>query len=240
MSNLKSDISLPTPVGASATSSPPPGNQEMSTAPAPEMPPTSTTTPGFRPYRVTLERYHRMIATGVYTEKDPVVLWNGQLVEKMTKGQPHNNAVARLARALFRIVPDGWHVRQEQPIVLSDDSEPEPDLTVIRGAIDDYPDRPPLAHDVVLLIEAADSSLPLDSGEVLETYAKNAIPCYWLVNLPDRRIEVYSKPEGARFTVREVFGPDDTVPVILDGREVGRVAVRDVLPSSHREPLPDV
>src|SRR5262249_33469233 len=128
--------------------------------------PESAPARGFQPYRVTLERYHRMIDAGGYGPKDRVFLWKGQLVEKMTKGQPHHNASGNLATLLIRMIRDGWHVRQEQPIVLADDSEPEPDITVIRGAFDDYPNRPPTARDVVIVIEAADSSLGVDSGEV--------------------------------------------------------------------------
>jgi Uma2 family endonuclease len=171
-----------------------------------------------------------MIAAGVFSSKDPVFLWRGQLVEKMTKGPPHNIAATELHSALYELIPAGWFVQKEQPIVFSDDTEPEPDLTVVRGAIRDYADRPPAARDVVLLVEVSDSSLAVDSGEVLEKYAQEAIPCYWLVNIPHRRVEVYRRPEGGRYAERQVFGPDDQVPVVLDGREVGQVAVRHILP----------
>lgn len=195
-----------------------------------EAPPRPAPIPGFRLFHVTIDRYYRMIEKGVFKANDSVILWKGSLVEKMTKGPPHNFAVTEIHGALFRLMPAAFFVRQEQPILLDDDTVPEPDCMVVRGASRDYSSRIPSASDVVLLVEIADSSLAIDSGEVLETYARNAIPCYWIVNLPDRRIEVYSKPEGASFTVKEFFGPDDAVPVILDGREVGRVAVRDVLP----------
>jgi hypothetical protein len=201
----------------------------MTTA-ALERTPETAPARGFQPHRVTLERYHRMIDAGVYGPNDRVVLWKGQLVEKMTKRQAHNNAIANLVAELFRIVPAGWHIRPEQPIVLSDDTEPETDITVIRGAINDYPDRPPTARDVVIVIEAADSSLSVDGGEVLEAYALNKIPCYWIVSIPDRQVLVHTKPEGGRYTVKDSFGVDGVVPVILDSREVGRVAVKDHLP----------
>jgi len=198
--------------------------------------PASATTPAatFRPHRLTVDRYHRMIEAGIFTEDEPIFLWKGQLVEKMTKGQPHNIALNELNKILVRLVPDGWNARQEQPIVLRDDSEPEPDITIVRGASRDYPTRPPTPRDVVLLAEVSDSSLAIDSSESMEIYAREAIPCYWIVNLPERRIEVYRRPEGARYAERQVYGPDDEVPVVLDGREEGRGRVREVLPLGGR------
>jgi hypothetical protein len=84
------------------------------------------------------------------------------------------------------------------------------------------------------VVEVADSSLAIDSGEVLQTYAREAIPVDWIVNLPKRRIEVYTEPSGSAaapsYRGQRSYGPDDEVPVVLDGREVGRIAVRDVLP----------
>lgn len=171
-----------------------------------------------------------MIDAGVYNAKDKVFLWKGQLVEKMTKGPPHNFTMAELNTTLVRLTPTGWHVRPEQPIVLDDDSVPEPDLTIVRGANRDYSARNPRAQDVALLIEVSDSSLTIDSREVLDAYARNGIPCYWIVSIPERRILVYTKPEGGCYTATQSFSIDGIVPVILDGREVGQVSVRDILP----------
>ena len=198
------------------------------------IPEATTTAMGFRPYRLTVERYHRMIAAGVFDERDRVILWKGRLVERMTKGAPHSNTVINLIAGLFRVVPAGWHVRPEQPIMLGDDSEPEPDLTIVRGSTRDYPEAPPGASDVGLVVEVADSSLGVDAGEVLRAYAGEAIPIYWLVNLRLGRVEVYQDPTGPEETPgyrsRREYGPDDEVPVVLDGHEVGRLAVREVLP----------
>lgn len=188
----------------------------------------------FRPYRITVDRYERMIAAGVFNEKDPVFLWKGMLVEKMSKGRPHIVALTQLYLLMTRIVPVGWHVEQEQPLILSDDTEPEPDLKVVRGALKDYPDHPPSARDVPLVIEVADSSLAVDSKETLITYASESVPVYWLVNIPKARIEVYSNPTGPTtrpsYTQLQSYGFEHEVPVVLDGREVGRIAVRDILP----------
>jgi hypothetical protein len=85
-----------------------------------------------------------------------------------------------------------------------------------------------------LIIEVADTSLLVDSGEVLKVYACEAGPAYWIVDLPHHRISVHSEPTGSSdvptYRARCYYGADDEVPVVLDGRDVGRIAVRDVLP----------
>lgn len=187
-----------------------------------------------RPYRITLDRYLRMVETGVFNSKDPVYLWKGILVEKMTKYAPHNLAVTELNRFLVRMIPEGWFLRPEQPIALDDGSVPEPDFAIVRGKARDYPRVPPRAKDVCLLIEVADSSLGEHRGDKLRTYAEHKIPIYWIVNIFERQIEEYKKPSGksdkAKYREVRVFKVEENVPVVLDGREIGAIKVKDVLP----------
>lgn len=198
-------------------------------------PEASTAEACLRPYRITVALYERIVESGIL-DKEPVFLWRGQIVEKMTKGHKHNLAAAGMTELLVKIVPPDWHVRVEQPVVIPDDGAPEPDFSVVRGRARDYRDRDVTAHDVALLIEVADSSLGVDSGEVLEDYARQAIPIYWIVNIPGRTIDVYTKPTGPRasgppfYSERQSFRPDEDVPVVLDSHEVGRINVRDILP----------
>lgn len=191
------------------------------------------------PYHITAEEYLRMVDSGVFRESRRIILWKGQLHAKMTKNQPHTIALWNLTHRLGPIVPAGWFVNQEAPIRLSENSVPEPDLAVIRGVVEDYPTLPPGPGDVALLVEIADSSLRLDR-RALADFAAAGIPATWIVNLIDRRIETYTDPDpGTRtYQTARVFGPDDEVPVVIDGREVGRVAVKDVLPRAEGAPRP--
>src|SRR5262249_7652173 len=127
-----------------APANPPPGGTSMSVATEPT-PPAEKASPCDHPYRITIDLYHRLAASGIFRENAPIYLWKGRLIEEMTKGRPHTTAVIKSTYAMIRLVPEGWYVQQEQPITISDDSEPEPDLTVVRGGVDDYPDRPPSA-----------------------------------------------------------------------------------------------
>ncbi len=191
--------------------------------------------PGFRPHRMTVDRYERLIEAGVFGSKDPVFLWRRRLVERMTPGQPRVFVVSTLLQAFLRLVPDGWYTLQGQPIAVGDLSMPEPDLSVVRGTIRDYLERrPTAARDVALVIEVSDSTLKADSGEVLRAYAAEGVPVYWIVNIPRSRAVVHGNPTGPSdapdYREHREYGPDDEIPVVLDGVEVGRVAAREILP----------
>src|SRR4051812_20576168 len=108
-------------------------------------------------FRLTVEQYHTMIEAGVLTEDDPVELLEGVLVQKLPKSRAHVAALSRLNRALAAILPPGYFIQMQDPITLSE-SEPEPDLAVVRGIEDDFTEHPGPA-DVALVVEVADTSL---------------------------------------------------------------------------------
>src|SRR4051794_1123842 len=103
--------------------------------------PSPTASPLDHPYRISIDRYNRMIEAGAFTSSERIYLWEGQLVTKMTKGRPHVVASVKLDQRLVAILPAGWHVEQEQPVEIGGHSVPEPDLMVVRGSIDDYRHR---------------------------------------------------------------------------------------------------
>lgn len=183
---------------------------------------------------ITVDLYERMIESGVLGPRDRVFLWDGELVAKMTKGRPHVIAQERVDDLLGRIVPEGWHVEQEPPIAVGETRMPEPDVCVIRGTLEDYPHHAPRAGDLGLLVEVAESSLGIDQSDKLEAYAAESIPVYWVVNIPDRQVEVYTEPTGPidhpTYRTRRVYLAGEAVPVVLDGREVGQVPAADILP----------
>jgi Uma2 family endonuclease len=185
--------------------------------------------PGRVPYRLSVERYEAMIATGVFTKADRFELIEGVLVEKMTKGNEHRLAVQRAFRAITAVLPAGWHATKEDPIRLpARQSEPEPDVAVVRGDIDDYAAGPPGPGDVALVVEAAASSVAADRA-LAATYLGGGIVVYWLVNLADRALEVHRSGEPV-----QVLGETDSVDLVLDGQVVWRIAVAELLPRRPR------
>jgi Uma2 family endonuclease len=182
---------------------------------------------------LSVDQYHAMIHAGILTDDDPVELLEGWLVAKIPKNPPHRAVTRLLRQVLEHLVPAEWYVDSQEPIT-TDDSEPEPDVVVVRGETRHYLDRHPGPQDVGLVIEVADTTLQRDRGFKKRLYAQASIPVYWIVNLSDNQCEVYTEPSGPEpqpdYRQRQDYGASDVIPVVLAGVEVGRIAVRELLP----------
>ncbi len=178
--------------------------------------------------RFGVSQYHRMIAAGILADDDPLELLEGWLVPKMVKNPAHSTARHVATKALEQAVPPGWHVRSQEPITL-DDSEPEPDIAVVRGDPGQYARSHPGPRDVALVVEVADASLVRDRSLKKRIYARAGIPVYWIVNLPERRIEAYADPTGpcdsADYRWHEDYAAPAELPLTIEGREAGRVTI---------------
>lgn len=183
--------------------------------------------------RIGVDEYHTMIETGELGPDDRVELLEGEIEPKMTIYPKHRRAVDRALRALSALALPGWYVTIQQPIT-TDTSEPEPDVSVIRGTTDDYPDRHPGPGEIALVGEVADDWLPKDQIKKKRIYARAGIPTYWIINLVDDRIEVYTDPSGPAaapsYAQRTDYPRGSEVPVVIDGREIGRIPAGDILP----------
>jgi len=176
-----------------------------------------------------------MVRSGAFTKRDRLELIEGYLVAKMTQYPPHTTACELCRTAFERIIPAGWHPRSEKPLrIPSRASMPEPDLALARGEIRDYAARHPEPADVALVVEVADSSLDDDRNVMARVYGGGGVALYWIVNLVDAQVEVYSVPSGPTEPVGyrhcEVYRPGQDIPVIIEGTEVGRIPVADLLP----------
>ncbi len=197
----------------------------------------TTAQEGFIPhsplYRFTHAQYERMAEAGILTGDDHVELLEGVIVRKMTKHTPHIVATGLVQDALTSAVSTGWFVQIQDPFVTVD-SEPEPDALVIRGRRRDYSQRKPGASDLGLVVEVSDTSLSEDRTLKYGIYARAGIPAYWIVNLPERQLEVYGLPTGPcdnpEFTAQAALGPDQDVELVLDGNAVARIRVAELLP----------
>jgi Uma2 family endonuclease len=186
---------------------------------------------------ITVDEYERMIDDGTIPEDSRVELIEGKLVEKVTKHPPHALATGACHAEIQGLLPAGWHARKEDPVrIPSRASEPEPDVSVARGTFKTYARRHPNEVDIALIVEVADTSLAKDRALVV-TYGAAGIPIYWIVNLVHDQVEVYADPDPGPhgsgvggYRSRVDYQPGQDVPVIIDGREVGRIAVTDLLP----------
>jgi hypothetical protein len=182
--------------------------------------------------RFTVHEYHRMIESGILNDEDKVELLEGYVVEKMPRNPPHDVVIQRLNKRLTRLNLPDWEVRIQSAITLPD-SEPEPDVTLARGDDHTFANRHPHSAELGTLIEVADSTLTRDRQDKSRIYARANVPVYWIVNLVDSQIEVYTNPSGtdaaATYTNRIDYRTGDSVPLVLQGVEVARIAVNDIL-----------
>jgi len=143
--------------------------------------------------RFTVEEYHRMGKVGLLGEDERVELIDGWLLTMSPIGSRHAACVSLLNRVL-RPVEATAIVRVEDPIILNDATEPQPDIAVVKFKANLYADAHPGPEDVLLLIEVAETSLEEDREIKLPRYAASAIPEVWIVNLIANTIEVYRAP----------------------------------------------
>lgn len=173
-----------------------------------------------------------MIESGVLTENDRVELIDGQIVPKMPHNPPHDGGILLVQTQLLSVVPVSHVLRIQSAITLAT-SEPEPDLVVAIGPPRRYVRYHPRAKDIALLIEVSDATLHYDQTTKQRIYARARIPVYWIVNLIDSCVEVYTLPHGGRspaYANRQDYSLNEAVPVLLEGREIARIPVRDLLP----------
>jgi Uma2 family endonuclease len=144
--------------------------------------------------KFTIEDYHRLTELGFFQEDDRVELIRGEMIEMAAKGMLHATVNRRLARELANIIGKGATLQGQDPILLSNYSEPEPDVVILKNKEDDYLSSHPHTEDILLLIEISDSSLDYDQTTKLSVYAENNITNYWIFNLVDLCLEYYSEP----------------------------------------------
>jgi Uma2 family endonuclease len=140
-----------------------------------------------------IAEYYKMAAAGVFSEDDRVELIEGEIVEMNPIGSRHAACVGRLTKLLGRMADDNAIVWVQNPVQVSDYSEPLPDVALLRRRDDFYAQANPQPPDVFLIIEVADSSVEYDRGIKIPLYAQAGIPEVWLVNLPKETVEIYSQ-----------------------------------------------
>jgi Uma2 family endonuclease len=184
--------------------------------------------------RFTVDEYHQIIEAGVLREEDDVELLEGWIVPKMARNPAHDAVVSWiLNRRITPLLPDGWFCRGQSAITTTA-SEPEPDIVVVRGSELDYLARHPSPTDIALAIEVANSSLARDRTDKARIYAAAAVPFYWIINLVDNQVEVYSDPTGPDawpvYRVRQDYHVGDLVPFVVDGHDLGPIPAHELLP----------
>ncbi|MEG3894569.1 MULTISPECIES: Uma2 family endonuclease [unclassified Microcoleus] len=168
--------------------------------------------------RFSIAEYHRLGELGFFAPDDRVELIRGEIIKMAAKGTFHSVCNSLLLGELYPLLRKRAIVRGQDPITLSDDSEPEPDVAIARNRSDNYLSSHPLAADILLVIEVSDSTLKYDRRTKLSLYAESGISDYWIFNLVDIQLEMHSEPYqkqrgGFDYRVKRVVLPNEVVVI---------------------------
>lgn len=177
-------------------------------------------------HRFNVEEFNRLADAGLFDVEQRLELVDGEVYEMSAAKPPHASTVDRLNWHLTRKLPDGFGVRVQGPVVVGEESQPEPDYTVVRVPTDALGDRHPASEDILLVVEVAVTSYLHDHRTKRAVYAAHGIHDYWIVDVRKRRIEVFSEPVGEEYRHEWIATPGDVLRV--PGTEVS-VPVEDIV-----------
>jgi Uma2 family endonuclease len=184
-----------------------------------------------RTRRWTRLEYERLLKLRVLHEDEPVELLAGRLVVSEPQRTPHAVAIQLVEDSMRAAFGTGWSIRVQLPLALGPDSEPEPDVAVVRGAPRDHLREHPSTP--ALVVEVAHDSLQIDRTLKKRLYARGGVQDYWIVNLIDRLVEVYRQPvadDRQRWTYRSQSLGRPGEHVVPLAAPTARIAVDELLP----------
>jgi Uma2 family endonuclease len=160
----------------------------------------------------TLDEYHRLIEGGFLDDKQ-VELLNGEIVEMAPEGIPHASLSSDAADYLRALLGDRAKVREGKPITLPNNSEPEPDIAIVRMPSSIYRSHHPYPEDIFWLIEFSDSSLTKDLQVKTKTYANAGIQEYWVLNLKEMKLIAFQSPSSEGYQSEQTFTQGSIQPI---------------------------
>ncbi len=176
---------------------------------------TATAREVYQRHRLTVRDYQRMGEAGIFHEDDRVELIEGEIVDMAPIGAGHASSVKRLANIMKLAVWEQAIVSVQDPIVLGEQSAPQPDIALLRPKADYYAAAHPQARDVLLIVEVADSSLDYDREVKLPLYTRHGIPEVWLVDVAGRRLTLYRQPSPQGYL--EALEPETLTAIAVPG-----------------------
>lgn len=179
-------------------------------------------------YRFSVADYHKMIKAGVLCEDNRVELLEGVIIKMSPKSKRHAAATDRVAKIFLTTFGDRAIVRNQNPILLNDDSEPEPDIALLAPQEKEYSDRLPQAADVLAILEVSDTTLKFDRETKAIAYAKAGIKQYLVMNVRGREIVDMREPSPEGFRFARVLRADERFNIVAFP-EI-EITVGDLLP----------
>lgn len=192
--------------------------------------------PGLR--LLTAAEYEQMIAAGIFNEDDRVELLEGVMVATSPKGMKHATSTDRASRYFIRLLGDRVIVRNQNPILLNDYSEPEPDLVLAAPEEHEYAYRHPTPADIRLILEVADTTLAYDRNRKGSSYAASGIVQYLILNVNEMEIEDYREPSADGYRRKQTYTAGESFNLVAFPDI--RIKVSDLLPpaTATQQPSP--
>ena len=159
-------------------------------------------------HRLTVDHYHRMVDSGILGPDDRVELVSGEVLDMSPIGSLHAAIVRALARWMAGSVGDRAIVSVQNPVLLDDASEPQPDIAILAPRVDCYAAAHPGPGDVLLVVEVAETSLAYDLGVKVPLYARHGIPEAWVIDAATRQTRVFREPGAEGYARESLVGPE--------------------------------
>ncbi|MGF1601320.1 MAG: Uma2 family endonuclease [Thermosynechococcaceae cyanobacterium] len=163
-------------------------------------------------YKWTIDHYHQAINTGIFDDQ-PLELLRGELVIMPPEGEPHAYYNSEVGDYLRSLLGSQAKVREAHPITLTNDSEPIPDLAIVKplGAV--YLEHHPYPGDIYWLIEFSNATLTKDLTTKKITYAESGIQEYWVINIRDQRLHLFKNLQNGQYATEEVLETGSLSPM---------------------------
>jgi Uma2 family endonuclease len=163
--------------------------------------------------KFTVEQYHKMVESGILTEDDRVELIGGEIIEMSPIGTKHAACVNRLVNLLVLLLGKRAILAAQNPVALNENSEPQPDVALLKPRDDFYATAHPQPQDILLLIEVADSTVVYDREVKIPLYAEANIIEVWLVDINEQVVEVYQQPTAAGYQFMQKFASGESLSI---------------------------
>ncbi len=159
----------------------------------------------------TVQDYHKMRDADILTSEDRVELINGEIIPMSPIKSKHASVVDFFNKKCMLALHSEAIIRVQNPVEINDLSELEPDVAIVKKHPNHYRFQHPKAEDVLLLIEVSDSTLAKDQTVKLALYANANIPEYWIINIPEQQVEVYTKPKKGKYLQKNIYDNTQTI-----------------------------
>ena len=176
--------------------------------------------------RFAVSEYHQMAQAGILGEDDRVELIDGEVTQMTPIGRRHAACVDRLNKLFGKAFGDDAQVRVQNPVVLSEYTEPQPDLAILRPRADFYAAGHPTQEHIFLLVEVAETSADLDRRVKVPLYARSGIQELWLVDLEGETVTISRDPTPSGYGTARVAGRgEELAPLAFPGRPLAAAAI---------------